>query len=84
MYYLDKLKKATSQKLELHALEQSDLGKVLVQLKSCKEYVEEKLTSQSQYQIQTAKKELLQFVSDAHLKIKVSELHPGQNADTAF
>ena len=81
---LRQAEKATSQKLELHALEQSDLGKVLVQLKSCKEYVEEKLTSQSQYQIQTAKKELLQFVSDAHLKIKVSELHPGQNADTAF
>ena len=81
---LEQAERATSQKLELHVLEQSNLDKVLVQLRSCKENVEEKLTSQSQYQIQKDMKKLVQFVSDAHSKVKVSELHPGQNADTAF
>ena len=76
---------ATRRKLELHELEQSELETVLVQLQSCKEFVEEKLRSQSQYQIQTAKKKLVERISETHSNVKVSNLKPpGQRADTAF
>ena len=75
---------ATCQKLELHSLERAELETVLVRLKSCKEFVQETLKSRSRYQIQTAKKELVQRIKDAHSEVKVSELQPGQNADTAY
>ena len=75
---------ATRQKLELHSLERAELETVLVRLKSCKEFVEKELQLRSRYQIQTAKKELVQRIEDTHLKIKVSELQPGQNADIAY
>ena len=75
---------ATRQKLELHSLERAELETVLVRLKSCKEFVEKELQLRSRYQIQTAKKELVQRIEDTHSTIKVSELQPGQNADIAY
>ena len=75
---------ATHQKLELHSLERAELETVLVRLKSCKEFVEGELQLRSRYQIQTAKNKLVQRIKDAHSTIKVSELQPGQTADTAY
>ena len=77
---IDRAETATHEKLGLHSLEREELNTVLAQLKSCKEFVEEKLRSQSKYQIQAAKKELIQWISDAHSKFEVSE--PDQNDDT--
>ena len=51
----DEAETATRLKLQLHSLERAEVETVLVQLKSCKEFVEEKLSSQSQHQIQSAK-----------------------------
>ena len=75
---------ATNQKLKLHMIERAEVEKVLKQLTSCKEFVEEELKLRSRYQIKTAKKKLMQRISDAHSEVKVSELQPGQNADTEY
>ena len=75
---------AVQQKLQLHSYQRAGVEAVLVQLKNCHEFVEEKLRSQSQHQIQAAKKELVQHIRDTHSKIKVSELQPAQRADTEY
>ena len=75
---------ATHQKLQLHALERAEVETILAQLKSCKDFVEEELRSRSQHQIQTARKKLVQRITDTHSTVKVSELQPGQKANTAF
>ena len=81
---IDRVETATRHKLQLHSLEKEEFETILVQLQSCKEFVEEKLRSQSKYQIQAAKKELVQCISDAHSEVKVSNLQPGQSADTKY
>ena len=73
---------ATQQKLELHFSERAELESVLAQLKSCKDFIQEELKLRSRYQIQSNKKELVQCINDTHSKVKVSELQPGQRADT--
>ena len=80
----DEAETATHLKLRLHTLERAEVETVLVQLKSCKEFVKEKLSSQSQHQIQSAKKGLVQHITDTHTKFEVSDLQPGQNANTTF
>ena len=78
----DQIESGTLQKLEVLSLERAELKTVLVELKSCKKLVEDKLESQTQYQIQSSKKELIQSVYGTHSKLKVST--PKQKADTAF
>ena len=80
----DQVETTTRQKLQLHALERAEVETIFAQLKSCKEFVEEELRSQSQHQIQTARKKLVQRITETHSSVKVSELQPGQVADTAF
>ena len=74
----------TQQKVELLHSERAELEAVLVQLKSCKEFIQEELKLRSRFQIQSAKKDLIQCISDAHTQVKVSDLQPGQNADTVY
>ena len=72
---------AVQQKLQLHSYQKAEVEAVLVQLKSCQEFVER---SWSQHQIQATKKELVQHIRDTHSKVKVSELQPAQRADTKY
>ena len=72
------------EKLELHSLQKANAEALLVQLKSCREFIEEELRSQSQYQIQAAKKQLVQHIKDTHSEVKVSELQPAQEPNTTF
>ena len=72
------------EKLELHSLQKANAEALLVQLKSCREFIEEELRSQSQYQIQAAKKQLVQHIKDTHSEVKVSELQPAQETNTTF
>ena len=72
------------EKLQLHSLEKSNVEAVLVQLKSCHEFVEEELRSRSQYQIQAAKKQLVKRIKNTHSEVKVSELQPAQQPNIAF
>ena len=55
-----------------------------MQLKSCREFIEEELRPQSQYQIQAAKKQLVKRIKDTHSEVKVSELQPAQETNTTF
>ena len=75
---------AVHQKLQLLSCQKIHVEAVLVQLKSCQEFVEEELRSKSQHQLQAAKKKLVQRIRDTHSKVKVSELQPAQRADTEF
>ena len=72
------------EKLRLHSLQKANVEALLVQLKSCCEFIEEELRSQSQYQIQAAKKQLVQHIKDTHSEVKVSELQPAQEPNTTF
>lgn len=72
------------QKLQLHSVQRANVEAVLVQLKSCCEFVEEELRSQLQYQIQAAKKQLVRHIKDIHSKAKVSELQPVQDTTFSF
>ena len=72
------------EKLELHSLQKANVELLLVQLKSCCEFIEEELKSRSQYQIQASKKQLVQRIKEAHSEVKVSELQPAQETNTAF
>ena len=75
---------ATNNKLTVHSLERIELEEILVRLKRCKEFVEEEVKLQSRYQMLSIKKKLIQCVKDAHSEVKVSELQPGQSADTEY
>ena len=72
------------EKLELHSLQKANVEALLVQLKSCCEFIEEELRSQSQYQIQAAKRHLVERIKDTHSEVKVSELQPAQETNTTF
>ena len=80
----DRVETTTRQKLQLHSLEKEEVKTIFAQLKSCKEFVEEELRSQSQHQIQTARKKLVQHITDSYSTVKVSEIQPGQMANTRF
>ena len=80
----EKAASAVQQKLQLHSCQRAEVEAVLVQLKSCQEFIEKELRSRSQHQIQAAKKELVQRIRDTHSKVKVSELQPAQRADTEY
>lgn len=70
----NQIESGTLQKLELHSLERAELETVLGELKSCKKMVEDNLESQTQHQIQSSKKELIQSVYGTHSKLKVSSI----------
>ena len=72
------------EKLQLHSMQRGNVEAVLVQLKSCCEFVEEELRSQLQYQIQAAKKQLVKRINDTHSEVKVSELQPAQEPNIVF
>ena len=72
------------EKLQLHSLQKANVEALLVQLKSCREFIEEELRPQSQYQIQAAKKQLVKRIKDTHSEVKVSELQPAQEPNTTF
>ena len=72
------------EKLELHSLQKANAEALLVQLKSCREFIEEELRSRSQYQIQAAKKQLVKRIKDTHSEVKVRELKPAQEPNTTF
>ena len=72
------------EKLQLHSVQRGNVEAVLVQLKSCCEFVEEELRSQLQYQIQAAKKQLVKRINDTHSEVKVSELQPAQEPNIVF
>lgn len=79
----DEAETATRQKLYLHRLQKEELETILVQLISCKEFVEKSLETQSQCLTQTAKMKVVQHIDEAHSK--VSELQPpSQIPGTAF
>ena len=80
----DQVETATRQKLQLHSLEREEVETIFAQLKSCKEFVEEELRSRSQHQIQTARKKLVQHIMDSYSTVKVSDIQPGQVANTRF
>ena len=80
----DQVETATRQKLQLHSLERVEVETIFAQLKSCKEFVEEELRSRSQHQIQTARRKLVQHITDSYSTVKVSEIQPGQVANTRF
>ena len=75
---------ALEKKLQLHSLQRSSVEVVLVKLKSCCEFIEEELRSQSQYQILAAKKQLVKHINKTHSEVKVSELQPVQEPNIAF
>ena len=72
------------EKLLLHSLQKANVEALLVQLKSCREFIEEELRSRSQYQIQAAKKQLVKCIKDTHSEVKVRELKPAQEPNTTF
>ena len=69
----EKLRKVSlatlEEKIQLHSLHKAHVEAVLMQLKSCHEFLE--LESQSEYQIQAAKKQVVQLS-----KMEVSKLQP--------
>ena len=75
---------ALQEKLQLHSLQRSSVEAVLEKLKSCCEFIEEELRSQSQYQILAAKKELVKHINNTRSEVKVSELQPAQEPNIAF
>ena len=75
---------ALQEKLQLHSLQRANVEAILVQLKSCREFVEEELRSRSGYQIQAAKRQLVDRINNTHSEVKVSELQPAQEPNTTF
>ena len=75
---------ALQEKLQLHSLQRSSVEAVLEKLKSCCEFIEEELRSQSQYQILAAKKQLVKRINNTHSEVKVSELQPAQEPNIVF
>ena len=75
---------ALQEKLQLHSLQRANVETILMQLKSCHEFVEEELRSRSQYQIQAAKRQLVDRIKNTHSEVKVSELQPAQEPNTTF
>ena len=69
----EKLRKVSlatlGEKMQLHSMHKAHVEAVLIQLKSCHEFLE--LESQSEYQLQAAKKQVVQLS-----KIKIKELQP--------
>ena len=55
--------------MQLHSIHKAHVEAILIQLKSCQEFLE--LESQSEYQLQAAKKQVVQLS-----KIKIEELQP--------
>ena len=80
----EKVATAVQDKLQLHSCQRTEVEAVLVQMKSCQEFIEKELRLRPQHQIQAAKKELVQRINDTHSKVKVSELQPAQKADTVY
>ena len=72
------------EKLKLHLLQRTNVETILLQLKSCNEFVEEELRSRSQYQIQEAKKQLIKHISETHSEVKTNELRPAQKPNMVF
>ena len=72
------------EKLKLHLFQRANVETILMQLKSCNEFVEEELRSRSQYQIQEAKKQLVKHISKTHSEVKVNELQPAQKPNMVF
>ena len=72
------------EKLKLHLLQRTNVETILLQLKSCNEFVEEELKSRSQYQIQEAKKQLVKHISKTHSEVKTNELQPAQKPNMVF
>ena len=75
---------ALQEKLQLHSLQRASVEAVLEKLKSCCEFIEEELRSQSQYQILAAKKQLEKHINKTHSEVKVSELQPAQEPNIVF
>ena len=75
---------AVQEKLQLHSVQRGNVEVVLVQLKSCYDFVKEQLRSQSMYQIQMAKKQLVEHISSAHSEVIVSDLGPVQEPNITF
>ena len=78
------MERVTHQKLQLNSFKRKEVEDVLVDLKKCKEFVEEELNSRSQYQIQPVKKRLVEHIWNTHSKVRMSELKPDEKADTSF
>ena len=74
----------TQKKLELLKCQKGEADAIYVQLKSCQDYVEKKLTSQSQYQMQMAKKQLIELIANTTSDARVHSLQPIQDSDTTF
>ena len=72
------------EKLQLHSLQRANVTTILVQLESCHKYMEEKLESQSQYQIQAVKKQIIKQINSAHSDVKINDLQPAQELNTTF
>ena len=81
---LEQVDRATLQKTRLNLLKRDEVNKVLAELNSCNEFVEEELNSQSPYQLHAVKKSLVQKIADTRSKVIVSELQPDQEPDTRF
>ena len=75
---------ALQEKLQLHSLQRASVEAVLEKLKSCCEFIEEELRSQSQYQILAAKKQLVKHINKTHSEVKVSDLQPAQEPNIVF
>ena len=75
---------ALHEKLKLHFLQKAQVQGVLVQLKSCHEFVLKEQSTQSWYQIQAAKNQLVKRINDTHSEVKVSELQPAQDLNILF
>ena len=75
---------ALQEKLQLHSLQRANVEAILMQLKSCREFVEEKLKSQSHYQIQVARRQLVDRINNTHSDVKVSKFQPAQEPNTTF
>ena len=75
---------ALQEKLQLHLLQKANVETILMQLESFKEIVDKELESRSQYQIQAAKRQLVDRINNTHSEVKVSELQPAQEPNTTF
>ena len=75
---------ALQEKLQLHLLQKANVETILMQLESFKEIVDKELESRSQYQIQAAKRQLVDRIKNTHSEVKVSELQPAQEPNTTF
>ena len=75
---------ALQEKLQLHSSQKANVKTILVQLESFKKFVDKELESRSQYQIQAARRQLVDRINNTHSEVKVGELQPAQEPNTTF